>query len=136
MKSMPVRPTFLLRFEAPALLLATWVSLASAADWPQYRGPNANGVTSEKIQKTWPGDGPRQLWKTPLNTGFSTFAVAGGKTFTLVSRDIDGVKNEVCLALNADSGKELWAAPLGFAKYDGGGDSGADGNKDDRQCAR
>ena len=109
--------------------MAAWVSLASAADWPQYRGPNANGVTSEKIQKTWPGDGPRQLWKTPLNTGFSTFAVAGGKTFTLVSRDIDGVKNEVCLALNADSGKELWAAPLGFAKYDGGGDSGADGNK-------
>jgi outer membrane protein assembly factor BamB len=32
------------------------------------------------------------------------------------------------VALDADSGKELWAAPLGVAGYDGGGDHGAPGN--------
>lgn len=78
--------------------------------------------------KTWPDSGPRQVWKTPLTAGFSAFSVADGKAFTLVSRSIDGVKNEVCIALEAESGRELWAAPLGFAKYDGGGDSGAPGN--------
>jgi len=99
-----------------------------AADWPQYRGPNLNGTTTERILKTWPSDGPRQVWKTPLNGGFSGFAVAGGKAFTLVLRHIENVPSEVCVALDAGTGKELWAAPLGFAKYDGGGDQGAPGN--------
>lgn len=99
--------------------------LAQAAEWQQYRGPHTDGTTSEKILKTWPANGPRQVWKAPMTDGFSTFAVADGKAYTLVSRTIDQVKNEVCIALDGDSGKELWAAPLGFSKYDGGGDSGA-----------
>ncbi len=111
-----------------ALLLLTGVAPSHAADWPQYRGPNANGVTAEQIQTTWPSSGPRQVWKTPVTDGFSTFAVAGNKVVTLISRNVDNVKNEVCVALDADTGKELWASPLGFAKYDGGGDSGARGN--------
>lgn len=103
-------------------------SLSRAAEWPQYRGPNANGTTAEKILKTWPDAGPRQVWKTPLNDGFSAFAVSGGKAVTLVLRSMENVKNEVCVALDAETGKELWATALGFAKYDGGGDSGAPGN--------
>ncbi len=110
-----------------ALTLGT-ISLSRAADWPQYRGPNANGTSADKILKTWPDSGPRRIWKTPLTAGFSAFSVADGKAFTLVSRSIEGVKNEVCIALDAETGRELWAAPLGFAKYDGGGDSGAPGN--------
>jgi len=115
----------------PALLAALvflFPALVRSADWPQYRGPNANGVTLEKLLKTWPSDGPREIWRTPLNNGFSAFAVAGGKVFTLVNRNIENVPNEVCVALDADTGKELWAAPLGFAKYDDGGDTGAPGN--------
>lgn len=121
--------TFLPSGSDVLVLAALMVALtAGAADWPQYRGPNASGVTTEKIQTTWPEGGPRQVWKTPLTDGFSSFAVAGGKVFTLVSRNLDNVKNEVCIALDAETGKELWAAPLGFAKYDGGGDNGAPGN--------
>jgi outer membrane protein assembly factor BamB len=54
--------------------------------------------------------------------------VANDRAFTLVLREVQGVPNEVCIALDAQTGKELWATPLGFAKYDGGGDSGAPGN--------
>src|SRR6185503_19383470 len=96
------------RPSAGAFGLLAGVVLSNAADWPQYRGPNANGVTSEKIQTTWPGSGPRQIWKTAVNAGFNTFAVAGDKAVTLVSRDRDNVNNEVCVALDADTGKELW----------------------------
>jgi outer membrane protein assembly factor BamB len=64
----------------------------------------------------------------PLSDGFSSFAVAGGKAFTLVLRRLENVPTEVCVALDAESGREIWAAPLGFAKYDGGGDQGAPGN--------
>jgi len=120
--------TFAARLGALPLMLMAGLLSATAADWPQYRGPNASGVTTEKIQTSWPSSGPRQIWKTPLSDGFSTFAVAGGKAYTLVSRNLENVNNEVCVALDAETGKELWAAPLGFAKYDGGGDTGAPGN--------
>lgn len=111
-----------------AVLTAASLTAASAADWPQYRGPSLDGVTAEKILKTWPADGPREVWKAPFNAGFSSFAVGGGKAFTLVLRPFDNVPNETCVAVDAATGKELWAAPLGFAKYDGGGDTGAPHN--------
>jgi outer membrane protein assembly factor BamB len=63
-----------------------------------------------------------------MTDGFSGITVGGGKAFTLVQRDIDGASQEVCVALDANSGSELWATPLGIAKYDGGGDHGAPGN--------
>src|SRR5262249_12842352 len=72
------------RSRATLLLLLAGCLTAPAADWPQYRGPEGSGVTSEKISSTWPDAGPRQLWKTPLNSGFSSFAVAGDRAFTLV----------------------------------------------------
>ena len=111
------------------VLLAVLASLpARGADWPQYRGPNHDGASPEKIPVKWPESGLRQIWKTPLNKGFSSFVLGGGKAYTLVTREIEGGDQEVCLALEAGSGKELWAAPLGIAKYDQGGDSGAPGN--------
>lgn len=104
-------------------------NLANAADWTQYRGSNHDAVSSEKILTQWPADGLKTVWKTPTETGFSSFTVSQGKAFTLVQRDIDGGSKEVCLALNADTGKELWASPVGAAKYDGGGDTGTKENR-------
>ncbi len=100
----------------------------SAADWPQYRGPNHDGISSEKIAK-WPEAGPKAVWKAPLNAGFSSITVADGIAATLVNREKDGVLREFVLAIDAATGKELWAQPLSIAKYDGGGDSGTPDNK-------
>lgn len=47
---------------------------------------------------------------------------ADGKVCTLVLRVFDGVSMETCLALDADTGKELWATRLGVAEYTGTGD--------------
>ncbi len=121
----------------PAYCLATSLaiffiansSVIRAADWTQFRGPNHDSTSTEKILKQWPAEGPRQLWKAPLTDGFSSFTVSKGRAFSLVQRSIDGANQEVCVALNADSGKELWAVQLGIAKYDGGGDSGTSDNK-------
>ncbi|MSU34923.1 MAG: alcohol dehydrogenase [Pedosphaera sp.] len=110
-----------------SFLLAT-VPFARA-DWPEYRGPSHDGQSTEKIARSWPGTGPRQLWKIPSPGGFSSFVVAGGRCFTLVLRDVDGAGREMLTALDADTGKELWAAAIGVAKYDGGGDAGAEGNQ-------
>ena len=111
------------------LLLSSPHPFAQAADWTQYRGPNHDGISPEKIATQWPAAGPRQLWKTPLTGGFSSFAVGSSRAYTLVKRSIDGADQEVCVALDAATGKECWATPVGLAKYDGGGDDGAKDNR-------
>ena len=99
-----------------------------AAEWSQYRGPNFDGSTPEKIAP-WPAGGPKVLWKVPSPGGFSSFAVGGTRCFTVEGRDAGGAPQEVLVARDATTGKELWNAPLGSAKFDGGGNSGTSDNK-------
>ncbi len=112
---------------AGAVLVAGGVA-ALGNNWPQYRGPAGDGISIEKISTSWSADGPKRLWSAPTPAGFSSLAAADGKVFTIVAREIDGGLAEVCVAMDAASGKELWATPTGLAKYRGGGDSGAQGN--------
>jgi len=113
------------------LILATLITTASlqAADWPQYRGPQGDGSTTEKVA-AWPAAGPKVLWKVESPNGFSSFAVGGGKAFTVEGRELEGVKQEVLVARDAATGKELWTAPIGVANYGhDGGNSGTATNK-------
>lgn len=118
------------------MIPTTWlfflVQIAAAGaceEWPQYNGPHGDRTSSEVIAlREWPDAGPPEAWRTATNAGFSSFTVADGKAFTLVSRSVDGETRETCIALDAGTGEELWAAPLGPTGYDGGGDSGASGN--------
>lgn len=99
------------------------------ADWNQYRGPEQNGISKEKFSVDAFKNGPKILWRIPTPNGFSSFSVAEGKAFTLISREIDGQPKEVCIAVDAITGKEIWATPLGIAKYQPGGDTGTPDNK-------
>jgi outer membrane protein assembly factor BamB len=90
---------------ATAAVLAT-MGLAFAADWPQFYGPQRNGVSPESgLAKTWPASGPKQLWKLPLGPGFGGVAVEGGRVY-LLDRLED--KQEVLRCLDLSSGKEEW----------------------------
>jgi outer membrane protein assembly factor BamB len=110
-------------------LLLVNTGLIRAADWQQYGGPNHDGVSPEKISVKWPAEGPRQLWKVPLTGGFSVLTVSQGRAFSLVLRSVEGAEQEVCVALDADTGKELWAAPLGTIEINTGGERGTSDNK-------
>jgi outer membrane protein assembly factor BamB len=94
------------------------VSVGFAADWPQFRGPNYDGTTAETIRTAWPDEGPQVLWKAELGPSFGSFAVSGGKAFAYVQRKVAGEDKEVAVALDADTGKELWAVPLGRPVFD------------------
>ncbi len=108
-------------FFAFALLLES----SQAADWTQYRGPNHDGSTVEKIPAKWPASGLRTLWKVPAPGGFSSFAVSQGLAVTQVIRE----GRECVVALDAMTGKEAWAVELGAADYGhNGGNAGAKGN--------
>jgi outer membrane protein assembly factor BamB len=106
-------------------LVVTLLSLTSlAADWPAYRGgPACDGQCTEKLNLNWPASGPKVLWRAPMQNGFSSFAVGEGKALTQVIRTIGGAPREICLALDAATGKELWAADVAVGKgYSGGGE--------------
>ena len=102
---------------------------ASAGDWPQYRGPNQDGKSSETLSADWGEAGPKTVWKVPTKNGFSSFVVTGGKAYTQVNRDIDGGPREIVIALDAGTGKELWMTDVGPGKYDGGGEAGTPDNR-------
>lgn len=88
------------------------LGLLLGADWPQWLGPDRNGSSPETgLSTDWPKEGPKVLWKAPGGDGYSSVAVAAGRAFTLVQRGDD----ELAIALDAVSGKELWATRSGPA---------------------
>jgi hypothetical protein len=97
--------------------LANFACAASAApgDWPRWRGPNADGISTETgLLKDWPKEGPPLAWKANgIGSGYSSIAVADGKLFTTGAKD--GKISVHCLDL---SGKILWSTEIGAA---GGG---------------
>lgn len=112
-----------LSFLAFSLGLLLAPPLIQAADWPGYRGVNQDGISPETVQVNWAAHPPKVLWKVPVNTGFSSFAVGGNRAFTQVVRTLNGEPREICVALDAATGAEVWAADLAVGKgYSGGGD--------------
>ncbi|MEW6156133.1 MAG: PQQ-binding-like beta-propeller repeat protein [Verrucomicrobiota bacterium] len=107
--------------------LALLQTLAQADDWPQYRGPNHDGFSREQIRLNWTEEPPRQLWRKTMDPGLSSFSISGGKAFTQVRRLNGSAQTEFCVALNADTGEELWAVPLDQASYPHGGVGSDDG---------
>ncbi|HEY8505485.1 MAG TPA: PQQ-binding-like beta-propeller repeat protein, partial [Gemmataceae bacterium] len=94
-----------------AVCLVVFASPAAADDWPQWRGPNRDGVSKETgLLRQWPEGGPKLLWKvTDLGTGYSTPSVSGGRVFLISSRGLD----EFCQALDEQSGEKVWEVKIG-----------------------
>lgn len=104
---------------ALALGLAMLPGGAAAADWPQFRGPNRDGISTETgILTTWPAAGPKVLWRVPVGAGFSAVTAAGGRLYTMDSKGDD----EYALAFDAATGRELWRARVGPIFRDSWGD--------------
>ena len=90
---------------AASIVCSLWLALAGyagAADWPQWRGPNRDGISDEK---GWRAENPRLLWKANVGTGCSSFSVVGEQVFTMGNRDKE-TGSVYCL--DAKSGKILW----------------------------
>jgi len=85
---------------------------ASAADWPQWRGPERNGVSSDSgLLKQWPAGGPKLLWQVnDIGDGYSTPAVVGTRIYVMSNR---GMENEFVQALSTQDGKPIWTTRIG-----------------------
>ena len=63
-------------------------AVVRAEDWPQWRGPQRNGISTEKgWLDQWPANGPKTAWKAEVGLGFSSFVVAQGRAFTMGHQD-------------------------------------------------
>lgn len=82
---------------------------SSPGEWPQWRGPNRDGVSEEKgLLKEWPEGGPSVVWQVDgVGAGYSSLAVKDGRVFT--QGDLNGVEH--ILALSVQDGSLLWAVP-------------------------
>src|SRR5688500_13370955 len=115
-----------------ALSLSTPVMNRGLDDWPQWRGKNRDGISTETgLMKTWPQGGPPLAWRAGgAGEGYSSFAAAHGRLYTLGARD----GNEYVMAFDANTGKKVWETQNG-ARFDndrGGGPRGTpivDGNQ-------
>jgi outer membrane protein assembly factor BamB len=75
-------------------------------DWPQYRGPNRDGVAAaDRFNTDWTAKPPTVAWKSACGGGYGSVAVAGGRVYV---QDRQG-GNERLVCFNAADGKELWA---------------------------
>lgn len=86
-------------------------SAATTTDWPQWRGPNRDGISNETgLLKSWPDDGPPVAFQAEgLGGGFSSVAISAGRLFTM-GKFGDETR---LLALDATDGKLLWQTPVG-----------------------
>lgn len=59
-----------------------------AGDWPQWRGPNRDGISTETgLLKTWPASGPKVLWRAGSGEGYAGVAMTQGRVYTLPSEN-------------------------------------------------
>jgi outer membrane protein assembly factor BamB len=100
------------------------VCLASAvcgADWPQYRGANHNGISTDRLNQDWTGSVTNPVWFVALTNCLGSVTVCGGRVFTQTRRNHSGTDMEACVALSATNGVELWATPVDVNSHPFGG---------------
>ena len=102
----------------PLVAILFTASLTRADDWPQWLGPQRDGVWREGgILDKFPSGGPKVKWEAKVGQGYAGPAVAGGRVFLndLVpagggaSSSVRGVKGvERTLCFDQQTGDQLW----------------------------
>ena len=109
-------------------------------DWPQFRGPDRDGISpATGLLETWPEEGPKELWRRPIDEGFSAVSVACGRLYTMFAEtpaeeagngdaaddppaaasdesDDEPTEPEMieyAAAFDAATGEEIWRAAIG-----------------------
>ncbi len=85
---------------------------AGAADWPQWRGPNRDGISKETgLLKEWPKAGPKLLWQVnDVGYAYSTPAVVGDRLYLMSNKGMD---DEYVQARAVEDGKPVWTTRVG-----------------------
>ena len=112
---------------SPTTLLAAALTLSlllpgplRADDWPQWRGPNRDGVCAQTgLLQSFPAEGLRLVWRVPVGWGFSSPVVAQGRVYLADSEAVKPKAKERLHSFDEATGKFLWQhssekLPAGF----------------------
>jgi outer membrane protein assembly factor BamB len=113
-------PRFLPLRSVIALLFLAHVAVA--ADWPRWRGPDANGhvPASAAVPEKLPAEA-KVVWQQKVGFALGSPVVSAGKLFHIDRQETQ----EVVHALEAATGKEIWSVPLDEMFKDGQSAAGA-----------
>lgn len=83
----------------------------TSPSWPQFRGPDRDGVSAEKgLLQQWPDGGPKKVWEAVgVGAGYSSVAVLGDRLYTMGLRD----DKEYVFAYDVANGKKVWDRRIG-----------------------
>ena len=82
--------------------------IGSVGDWPDWRGPDRNGVSREKgLPEKWSLAGQNLAWKAPSG-GRSTPVVLGDHLYLQNTAGKEETEQERVMCFHADTGKLLW----------------------------
>jgi outer membrane protein assembly factor BamB len=104
------------KYSLAAALVVTVGVLATAdgprrvalGDWPEARGPNRDGISTETgLVEKWALNGPNLLWRAPYG-GRSAPIVVGNRVFVQNPSGRGPTLQERVMALDADTGKPVW----------------------------
>jgi outer membrane protein assembly factor BamB len=94
----------MIRFLAAIPLALALALTLSAADWPQFLGPNRDGTTAEAVEP-WKGD-LKPAWKKPVGEAHSSPVVAGGVVYAFYQPR--GKNADALAAFDAKTGEMKW----------------------------
>jgi len=111
-----------------AVVLVWAIPIGQAADWPNWRGPDHNGISQETDWfEKWDSSGPKRLWNTSVGTGSTAVSVADGRVFTMGNKPNPKgwlPNRDTVYALEEATGDILWrhsySEALSPILYDGG----------------
>ncbi len=96
-----------------ALIVLLFASTASAADWPEFRGPNGTGLYNGPKLVTEFGPAKNLAWSTPIpGKGWSSPIVVKGKIYLTTAVPTDGGQSLRALAIDAKTGAIDWNKEL------------------------
>ena len=116
-------PPLMSRLSPPSLVLSlvafailSGPTKSRADDWPQWRGPNRDGISSETgLLDAWPEAGPPVAWKcVSIGGGYAPPAIADGAVYGSGFQD----GQEFVWALSEADGKELWKTAVAQVNYE------------------
>jgi outer membrane protein assembly factor BamB len=103
-----------------AALASSGAEKVVSSDWPQFQGPNRNGISPESgLATTWPATGPPVLWQVAVGMGYASPVVQDDKVF-LLDRKNDA--QDIFRCFEFQTGSEVFAIPCdapGSTPYDG-----------------
>jgi len=105
-------------FAAVVLALGLTIGVAGQSpapptDWPQWRGPDRNGLSKESgLLQQWPASGPPLVWSiSSLGAGYGSLAIKDDRIFVQGSNG----RQSIVYVLSRADGKGVWSKALGPA---------------------